>query len=207
MRERTGYRAVGPQFSSHAAFSAAAVAYEDHLTRAQLGEAKTAQRLHVHEDIRSAISACQEAEAPHPVKPLNHGALPLALWPDLHVGALRQLRGVDRCALIHAQNAECLQAPGTAKHFAVDACAFIGHLVAASAQASYMKKDVSQTVVRHDESVPFGCIEPLDCPRNFEDIDGRRVLQFLTEIGLSAGQILWHLIIIHQQYPAVTLLL
>ncbi len=123
------------------------------LARAQFGEAKPTQRFHVNEDISSAISACKEAKAAHPVEPLDHGSFPLALSPDLHMRALGQLRGMNSRALIHAQNAESLQAPGATEDFAVNAGPLVSNLVAAGTKTGHVKEDIRETIVGYDKAV------------------------------------------------------
>src|ERR1043165_4914898 len=65
---------VGPDFGRHHAFRSRSETDQHRLARAQLGDAKTTQRLHVHEDVRGPVAARQEAEAAQTVEPLDHRA-------------------------------------------------------------------------------------------------------------------------------------
>ena len=105
------------------------------------------------------------------IEPLYPGLLPVALRRDLDVGALRQLGGVDRRALIHAENAESLQAPRPLEHLAVHARPFIGRLVAARSQAGDVQQHVGEPIVGHDEPVTLRYVEPFDGSGDLEHLD------------------------------------
>src|SRR5690606_1730534 len=126
---------VRPQLSRHAAFAAMTPADLHDLPRPELGEAEPAQRLHVDEDVRGALSTCQEAEPADAVEPLHHRPLPVAFRLYHDMGALRELRGMDGRALIHAEDSERLQAFRTAEHLAVNPRPLVRRLIAAGPQA------------------------------------------------------------------------
>src|SRR5688572_13958396 len=63
--------AVWAQLGCHAAFDAHAPADLHDLVRPQLGEAEAPQRLHMHEDVRSAFATCQKPKAAHPIEPFD----------------------------------------------------------------------------------------------------------------------------------------
>src|SRR5262245_25498889 len=111
--------AVRPQLCSHAALAAHAPADLDDLIGTQFGEPEPAQRLHMDEDIRSAFATRQKSKSTDPIEPLDPGPFPIAFRRDLHVRALRQLRWVDRCALVHAEHAKGLEAPGPFENLTV----------------------------------------------------------------------------------------
>ena len=150
------------------------------LPRPKLGETEPAQRLHVHEDIRRTFAARQETEAAHPVEPLHHGPLPVALRLHHDMGPLGELRGMDRRALVHAENAEGLQPFRTAQHLANDPGPLVRRLIAASPQTGDVQQHVRMAIVRNDESVPLGCIEPLDVPGDLEDIETTNLIRGLN---------------------------
>src|SRR5688572_8667053 len=106
-RESCG-RSIRPKLRGHKAFRAMAEAHEDGLSGPKLGKTIAPQRFHMHEDVLRALSPRQEAEALEAVEPFHHRALPVAFGDNGDMRALWQLRGMDRSAFIHSENAECL---------------------------------------------------------------------------------------------------
>src|ERR1700741_2951787 len=97
---------VRSQLGCHAAFRPAAETDLDDLIRPELREPETPQRLHVHENVWSTFATCQKPETADPIEPLDPGPLPIALSIYHHMGTLRQLRRMDRGALVHAEHPE-----------------------------------------------------------------------------------------------------
>ena len=87
---------------------------------------------------------------------------------------------MDGRAFVHAEDAESLHALRTLQHFTLQARAFVGGLETASAEACDVKKNIRQTVVRNDEPITLGCIEPLDGPGNFKNFEPSLVHQIWT---------------------------
>src|SRR5665213_312669 len=104
------------------------------LARAQLGEAVTAQRFHVHENVGRAVAAGEKSEAAQPVEPLDLGTLQPAGRRHRDMGTRRRhLRRMYRGRLVHRQNAEGLQALGALLHLAHYPRALVGGLEAIAA--------------------------------------------------------------------------
>ena len=174
--------AVGAHFGRHQALRAGPEAHQHGLAGPQLGEAEAAQRLHVHEDVRRALAARQEAEAAQPVEPFHHGPLEPAGRRHRDVGARRrQLRRMDRRRLVHREDAEALQALRPLQHLADDARAFVGGLEAVAAQAGHVQQHVRHAVVGNDEAVALGDVEPFDDAGELDD--GRRLVGEVAELG------------------------
>ena len=125
----------------------------------------------MHEDVGCPLAARQEAETAHAIEPLDHGSLPVALRLDDDVGPLRQLRGINRSALVHAQDAERLHTLWSAQHLAMNSSSFVRGLVAAGPEARHVQQDIGKPVVRHNKSVPLRCVKPLDRADNLEHLD------------------------------------
>ncbi len=164
---------VRPQLGGHAALDAHAPADLDDLVRAQLGEAEAAQRLHMHENVRCAFATGEKSKATDPIEPLHPSPFPVALGNHLHVRALRQLRGVNGRALVHAEHAEGLQPARPLEHLAVHPGTFVGGLVAPRAEAGDVQQHVGKPIVGDDEAITLRYVEPLDLPGDFEDLDAR----------------------------------
>src|SRR2546430_6569227 len=92
---QAGSDPVGAKLGRHAALGAHAPAHLHDLIGSQLGEAEAPQSLHVDKDIRSAFATRQKPKSTDPIEPLYSCPLPVALGNNLHVRALRQLRGMD----------------------------------------------------------------------------------------------------------------
>lgn len=163
-------RTVGTKFGRHGAFRPAAEPDLNHLARAKFGEAEAAKCFHVNEDVRSTIATCQEPEPTDSIEPLHHGPLPTAFGLHHDVGALRQLGRMDRGALVHAEDAKRLQTFRPAKHFTMHPGAFVGNLIATSAEARYVEENVGQTIIGYYETIALAGIEPLDGSCSLEDI-------------------------------------
>src|SRR6516165_1057196 len=104
------WRALGPYLGCHQALWSRTKAHHDELARPQLGDAKAAQRLHVHEYVGRALATGEEAEATQPVEPFDLGPLEAAGRRYGDMGAGRwHLRRVHRRRLVHGQNTEGLQ--------------------------------------------------------------------------------------------------
>src|SRR5262249_24382098 len=178
------WHAVRPQLGCHAAFATHAPADLDDLIGSQFGEPEPAQRLHMDKDIRSAFATCQKSKSANPIEPFDPGPLPIAFCRDLHVRALRQLRWVDWGALVHAEHAKGLQAPGPFENLAVDPRTLIGGLIASSPETGDVQQDVGKPIVRHNEPISLRDVEPLDRSCDLEDfhtgIAARFDLAFLT---------------------------
>ena len=69
---------------------------------------------------------------------------------------------------------------GTSQHLAVHARSLVSRLETTGSEARDVKKDVRQAIVRHDEAVALGCIEPLDHSSDFEDLERCVVYSFGT---------------------------
>src|SRR5262249_41764079 len=144
-------------------------------------DSKPAQGLHVDENVGRPLPARQEAETAKPVEPFHlrpfettrrsHGNMGPRRW---HLGWMYGSR------LVHGDDEEGLQTLGPRHHLANDARAFIGGLEAVAAQAGHVQQHVAHAVVRHDEAVSFGYIEPFDDAGDFYDL--RRGL--ISEIDL-----------------------
>src|SRR5689334_8552736 len=163
-------RAIRTQLRSHATLSAIAPPNQDHLIRSELRKSETPKRFHVHENIRCPFTPSQEAKAANPVEPFDAGPFPVALGRHLHVGPLRQLRGMDRRAFVHAENAEGLQASWALEHLTVYSGALVGGLVTACPEAGDVQQDIGEPIVGHDEAIPLGNVEPLDGTGDLEDL-------------------------------------
>ncbi len=72
-------------------------AYLDDLTRTKFSKSEPPQGLHMYKDIGCAVATCQEAKTADTVKPLDKRAFPITFRLDDDMGALWQLRGMDRC--------------------------------------------------------------------------------------------------------------
>src|SRR6185295_9095133 len=107
----------------HKAFRAISVAYKDDLAGSKLGKAITAQRLHMHEDVRCSLSARQESKSAQPIEPFYPGALEPTRRCDSDMRARRQLRRMNRRRFVHRDDAECLQTLRTLNRLYSDACA------------------------------------------------------------------------------------
>src|SRR5258705_9955730 len=71
-RRRPG---LGMDLGGHHALGARPEPHQHILARTQLGHAEAAQRFHVHEDVRRALTAGQEAKTAQPVEPFDLGPL------------------------------------------------------------------------------------------------------------------------------------
>jgi len=158
-RTRSG---IGANFGGHKAFRALAITHQHHLAGAEFGETEAPQGLHVHEDVGGALAAGEEAEAAQTIEPFHPGAFEAARRRDGNVGARRQLRRMDRRRLVHRDDAEALQPFLPLVHLGNDARAFIGGLESIAAETRDVQQHVGHAVIRHDEAVTFGDVEPLD---------------------------------------------
>ena len=82
-------------------------------------------------------------------------SFPVALRDDDNVGALRQLRWMDGRRIVHAADADGLQALFTPHDFADHAGALAGGLEAAASETGHMQENVGKVVIRHDKPVPL----------------------------------------------------
>lgn len=171
---------IGPKLGSHAAFASEAPSDLDNLTGTQLGKSKATQGLHVNEDVLSALTPCQKSKSADPVEPFDHGSFPVAFRLDYDVGPLRKLRWVNTSAFVNAQDPEGLHALGSPEHLTMNASPLISGLVAASPEAGDMEQHVSQAVVRHNETISFGGVEPLDRACNLEHLEPSGIEQLLV---------------------------
>jgi hypothetical protein len=69
------------------------------------------------------------------------------------MGALGQLRRMDRRRIVHGPNAKGLETLRPAQHLADDARSFVGRLEPVAAQARHMQENVGKVFVRNDESI------------------------------------------------------
>src|SRR5262250_1206494 len=71
VRGRAERDAFGPYFRRHEPLGTGSEAYQDELPRSQLGDAETAQCLHVHKNVRRSLAAGQKSEATQPIEPFD----------------------------------------------------------------------------------------------------------------------------------------
>ncbi len=69
------------------------------------------------------------------------------------MGALGQLRWMDRRRIVHAADADGLETLGTSHNFADHACALAGSLKAAASEAGHMQENVGKVRIRNDKPV------------------------------------------------------
>ena len=72
------------------------------------------------------------------------------------------------------------------QHLGDHARAFIGGLEAVAAQAGHVQENVRAAIVRHDESIALGDIEPLDDAGELDD--GRRLVGDIADLLRSKPQ-------------------
>ncbi|QTK78354.1 hypothetical protein AT6N2_C0451 [Agrobacterium tumefaciens] len=172
-------RVVGVYFRRHEALVAVAIPHQHDLAGAELRQAKTAQRFHMHEDIFRAFAARQEAETLGAVEPLDDGAFQPAGRRHLDMGAhRRQLRGVNGGRLVHGENAERLKAAVAPLDEGDNARAFKDCLVTVATQAGDVQEHILCAIIGHDEAKTLGDIEPLYNTGDFGQVHGiaRKVL-------------------------------
>ena len=75
------------------------------------------------------------------------------------------------------------------QHLGDDARAFVGGLETVAPQAGHVQQDVGAAVVRHDESISFGHIEPFDDTGQLDD--GRRLVRDVTDLLRPKPQSFW----------------
>ena len=101
----------------------------------------------------------------------------------------RKLSRVDRGRLVHRDDAEGLQALRPLQHLAHDARALVCGLEAVAAQAGNVQQHVRQAVIRNDEAVALGNVEPLDGAAEFDHARGlvgeiaNKIVQCVTGPG------------------------
>ena len=89
------------------------------------------------------------------------------------MGARRQhLRRMDGGRFVHRENAEGLIALGALHAFDHQPGAFIRRLIAVAPEHRDVQKHVRPAVVRNDEAVTLGGIEPFDDTGDFDEIGG-----------------------------------
>ena len=111
----------------------------------------------------SSVAAAEEAETAQPIEPLDHGPLETGGRGHGDVSARRRhLRGMDRGALVHRENAEGLHALRPVQRLANDARALIGGLETVAAQARHMQEHIGGTIIGNDEAEALRDIEPFD---------------------------------------------
>ena len=125
----------------------------------------------MHENIRGALAAGQEAKAAQPVEPLDLSSDQSAGRRHTHVSTRRQHLGrVDRRGLIHRNDSERLIALRPLGALANNARALIGGLVAITAQDGHVQQHIGRAVIRNDEAVALGSIEPFDDAADFDKV-------------------------------------
>ena len=108
----------------------------------------------MHENIRRALAAGQEAEAAQPVEPFDLRPLQTAGRGDADMGPRRQhLRRMDRGELVHRENPERLVALGALHAFTDQPRAFVGGLIAVAPKHGDVQKHVGPAIVGNDEAV------------------------------------------------------
>ncbi len=104
-----------------------------------------------------------KAETAQPIEPLDDDPLKTRCRGHGDVSARRRhLRGMDRGALVHRENAEGLHSLRTVQHLANDARALISGLETVAAQARHMQEHIGGTIIGNDEAEALGDIEPFD---------------------------------------------
>jgi hypothetical protein len=139
------------------------------LARPQVGEAEAPQGFHMDEDVGCPLAAGQEPETTQPVEPFDLRPFEPARGSHGHMGAWRQLGGMDRGRVIHRQDAQHLQPAGALQRLADDARTFVCCLEAITAQRRHVQQHIGHAVVGNDEAVAFGDIKPLDDTSDFDD--------------------------------------
>src|SRR5689334_3609527 len=97
-------------FGGHQAVRTWTMANQHRLTGPELGDAKPAQCLHMHENVRRTLPTGQKPEPAQAVEPLHHSPLEPAGRSDRDMGAWRQLGGMNRGRFIHGNNTKSLHA-------------------------------------------------------------------------------------------------
>src|SRR6185437_16194240 len=173
VRMQAGRPRLGMDLSRHHALGARPEADQHILARAKLGHAEAAQRLHMHEDVRRALPAGQEAETAQPVEPFDLRTLETTGRCDRDMGARRQhLRRMDRRRFVHREDAESLVALGTLHTLADEPRSLVGRLVAVAPKHRDVKQHVRPAIVRNDEAIPLRGVEPFDDAGYFDEIGG-----------------------------------
>ena len=65
-----------------------------------------------------------------------------------------------------------MQALRSRQHLTDDARTFIRRLVAVAAKAGHVQENVSHAVIRNDEAITLGNVEPFDNARNLYELSG-----------------------------------
>src|SRR5215471_17476996 len=170
VRGRTERGAFGAHLGRHQSLRSGSEAHQHILARPQFGQAETAQRLHMHENVGRTLAAGQKAEPAQAIEPFDLRPLQPAGRRHGHVGARRD--GFQ----VAYEAARALQ------HFDYDARALIGDLEAVAPQASHVQENVRHPVVGNDETVALGDIEPLDDAGEFDDARG-----FVADLGTDTA--------------------
>src|SRR5436190_22724586 len=167
-RRRAG---LGMDLGRHHALGPRPEAHQHILARTQLGHAEAAQRFHMHENVRRTLATGQEAETAQPVEPLDLGPLQPTGRRDADMGpGWKHLRRMDRGGLIHRNDPERLIALGALHALDHQPRAFIGGLIAVAPKHRDVQQHIRRAIVRNDEAISLGSIEPFDDAGYFDKV-------------------------------------
>src|SRR5580704_7369315 len=142
------------------------------VARLRVDEAIAAQSLHMDENVFGALATGEEAEAPGPIEPLDDDDLECADRTRVRARARRrQIRSRGRVGLGDREHPEHLQAAFAPLSLGDDARAFSKGGETVASENGHVDEDVSRAVVRQDEAIAFGGVEPFDSSGDLDQPD------------------------------------
>src|SRR5579863_1264426 len=156
-------------FGGHQPLGADAKPRKKAVARLDVGEAITAQRLHMYEYVFGAFAPRQEAKAAHPVEPFDDDDLEAARRRHLDMRAgRRQLRSMGSIARLYGNHMKDLHALVALDRFGHHARAFMQSLEPVAPQHGDVNEHIRLAAVGNDEAVAFGHVEPFDIAGDFD---------------------------------------
>ena len=172
-------------FSGHQAFWTGAKTRQQAIAGLDVGESIAPESFHMHEYIFGPVAARKKSETPDAIEPFDDDDLETADCRSLNMRARgRQLRRMDGLARFDRKHAKYLHSPVSPGGFRNDARALVDGLKAVPPQHCDVKQNIRLAIIRDNETVTFGHIEPFDATGDF--YERKRVSVFCNVKRLTA---------------------